>query len=40
MLASVAGKNVIRLAPPLNVSADEIDEALSRLGALLEEIPT
>lgn len=40
MLASVAGKNVIRLAPPLNVSADEIDEALARLGALLMEVPT
>jgi len=40
MLASIAGKNVIRLAPPLNVSADEIDEALARLGALLKEVPT
>lgn len=38
MLASIAGGDVIRLAPPLNVTAEEVDEALDRLGHLLEEI--
>jgi len=38
MLASIAGGDVIRLAPPLNVTAEEVDEALDRLGRLLEEI--
>lgn len=38
MLASIAGGDVIRLAPPLNVRAPEVDEALALLGALLAEV--
>ncbi len=38
MLASIAGGTVIRLAPPLNVTAEEVDDALARLGALMLEI--
>ncbi len=37
-LASIAGGTVLRLAPPLNVTADEIDEALAKLGALLKDV--
>lgn len=32
MLASIAGGSVIRLSPPLNVSAEEVDDALARLA--------
>lgn len=35
MLASIAGGTVIRLAPALNVTPDEIDDALARLGSAL-----
>lgn len=35
LLASIAGGNVIRLAPPLNVSASEVDDALGRLASAL-----
>ncbi len=38
MLASIAGGTVLRLAPPLNVTADEVDDALARLGSLLKGI--
>ncbi|MFC1464386.1 MAG: aspartate aminotransferase family protein [Candidatus Brachytrichaceae bacterium NZ_4S206] len=38
MLASIAGATVIRLAPPLNVTADEIDEAVARFGACLKGV--
>jgi acetylornithine/N-succinyldiaminopimelate aminotransferase len=38
MLASIAGGTVLRLAPPLNVTAGEIDEALARFGAALREL--
>ncbi len=37
-LASIAGGTVLRLAPPLNVNADEIDEALEAVGALLRKV--
>ncbi|MBX3270242.1 MAG: acetylornithine/succinylornithine family transaminase [Sandaracinaceae bacterium] len=41
MLASLAGGDVIRLAPPLTVSAADVDEGLARLRALFaEEVPT
>jgi acetylornithine/N-succinyldiaminopimelate aminotransferase len=33
MLTVVAGDNVVRLLPPLTVSDDEIDLALSKLGS-------
>ena len=38
MLASIAGGTVLRMAPPLNVEAAEIDEALARVGRLLETV--
>jgi acetylornithine/N-succinyldiaminopimelate aminotransferase len=38
MLASIAGGTVIRMAPPLNVSAEEIEESVARLGACLKGI--
>lgn len=38
MLASIAGGDVIRLAPPLNVTAAEVDEALDRLGSVLRGV--
>ncbi len=38
MLASIAGGDVLRLAPPLNVTAADVDEALGRVRALLEEV--
>jgi acetylornithine/N-succinyldiaminopimelate aminotransferase len=31
MLAVAAGDNVVRLLPPLNISDDEVREAISRL---------
>ena len=36
-LASIAGGVVLRLAPALNVTAEEVDEALAALDATLEE---
>ncbi|MGE0790972.1 MAG: aspartate aminotransferase family protein [Sandaracinaceae bacterium] len=38
MLATIAGGDVIRLAPPLNVTADEVDDAVRRLGATLQAV--
>jgi acetylornithine/N-succinyldiaminopimelate aminotransferase len=38
LLATIAGASVIRLAPPLNVNASEIDEALDRLRRGLAEV--
>ncbi|MBZ0120920.1 MAG: aspartate aminotransferase family protein [Sandaracinaceae bacterium] len=38
MLATLAGARVIRLAPPLNVEASEIDEAVAKLRAVLAEV--
>lgn len=38
MLASIAGANVVRLAPALNVTAAEIDDALGRLAAALRGV--
>jgi acetylornithine/N-succinyldiaminopimelate aminotransferase len=35
LLALTAGENVLRLAPPLTVSVDEVDEALAVLGRIL-----
>ncbi len=37
MLATIAGANVLRVAPPLNVGETDIDEALGRLRALFAE---
>lgn len=39
LLASIAGGTVIRLAPPLNVTASEIDDALTRLAQALRGVP-
>lgn len=38
MLGTLAGGTVLRLAPPLNVTAEEVDEALAALGAMLREV--
>jgi acetylornithine/N-succinyldiaminopimelate aminotransferase len=38
MLASIAGGSVIRLSPPLNVSAEEVDDALARLASGLRGV--
>ncbi|PKP82693.1 MAG: acetylornithine transaminase [Alphaproteobacteria bacterium HGW-Alphaproteobacteria-18] len=35
LLVGIAGDNVIRLAPPLNVKPEEIDEALAKLASSL-----
>ena len=35
LLAIPAGERVIRLLPPLNVTAAEVDEALEKIGRLL-----
>jgi acetylornithine aminotransferase len=35
LLVLTAGANVVRLAPPLTVAADEVDEALAILGRIL-----
>jgi acetylornithine/N-succinyldiaminopimelate aminotransferase len=37
LLAIPAGERVIRLLPPLNVSAGEVDEALEKIGRTLQE---
>lgn len=39
MLASIAGGDVLRLAPPLNVSRTEIDDGIARLRAALGQAP-
>lgn len=38
MLASIAGGTVLRLAPPLNVTEADVDEALERVGRLLRKV--
>lgn len=38
MLASIAGGVVLRLAPPLDVTEAEVDEALETVGSLLREV--
>jgi acetylornithine/succinyldiaminopimelate/putrescine aminotransferase len=35
LVVNATGPDTIRLLPPLTVSGGEIDEALSRIGALL-----
>ena len=40
LLISIAGGTVLRLAPPLNVTADEVDEACDLLEARLSEEST
>jgi len=36
LLILMAGPNVLRFLPPLNISAEEVDEALTTVGAVLE----
>jgi len=36
LLILMAGPNVLRFLPPLNISADEVDEALTIVGSVLE----
>ena len=36
MLATQAGKNTLRLTPPLNISNSEIDEAVEKIAAVLK----
>ncbi|MDT8375151.1 MAG: acetylornithine transaminase [Mariprofundaceae bacterium] len=38
LLVLLAGPNVVRLLPPLNVSADEVDEAMEILQGVLQEV--
>lgn len=38
MLVVAAKHNVVRLLPPLNVTAAEIDEALEKFGAAVEKV--
>ncbi len=37
MLATQAGKNTLRLTPPLNISNEEIDEAVEKISAVLKD---
>ncbi len=37
MLATQAGKNTLRLTPPLNISNAEIDEAVEKIGNVLKD---
>jgi len=37
LVTNATGPSTLRLLPPLTVAADEIDEALRRLGAVLED---
>lgn len=37
LLVATAGKDVIRILPPLNITKDEIDEVISMLDAVMEE---
>ncbi len=37
MVATQAGKNTLRLTPPLNISDAEIDEAVEKLGTVLKD---
>ncbi|MBO0765436.1 MAG: aminotransferase class III-fold pyridoxal phosphate-dependent enzyme, partial [Hyphomicrobiaceae bacterium] len=39
LLTVGAGDNVVRLLPPLNVSEDELSEAVGRLGRALARFP-
>lgn len=38
LLCCMAGENVVRFLPPLNVKDDEIEEALEMIGDALEEV--
>ena len=38
LLTSTAGKNTLRLVPPLNISKEEINEGLSILKSTLETL--
>jgi acetylornithine/N-succinyldiaminopimelate aminotransferase len=38
LLAGVAGDNTVRLAPPLNVSAAEIEQAIEIIDGALESL--
>ena len=38
LLTSTAGKNTLRIVPPLNISKEEIDEGLSILKKTLETL--
>ena len=38
LLTSTAGKNTLRLVPPLNISMEEIDEGLKILKETLESL--
>ena len=38
MLVVTAKHNVVRLLPPLNVTAAEIDEALEKFGAAVKQL--
>jgi acetylornithine/N-succinyldiaminopimelate aminotransferase len=40
LLAIPAGERVVRLLPPLNVTAAEVDEALEKIGRSLSDSPT
>lgn len=40
LLAAPAGENVIRLLPPLNISDDEIDEAVNALASYFDTLTT
>ncbi len=40
MLSVAAGENVLRLLPPLNITAPQIDEALNKLHAALLKVET
>lgn len=40
LLVAGGGENIIRILPPLNITADEIAEAISRLGATCEAART
>lgn len=37
LLATQAGKNTLRLTPPLTISDEEIDEAVEKIGAVLKD---
>jgi acetylornithine/N-succinyldiaminopimelate aminotransferase len=39
LLTVGAGDNVVRLLPPLNVTEDELSEAVARLGRALARLP-
>jgi acetylornithine aminotransferase len=37
LLVNATGETTLRIVPPLTITAEEVDEAVSRLGAALEE---